>query len=78
MDNRVVGTTSSIVYGHTVGSILAFAYVKPEAAAAGTSLEVMIMGEARTATVLDKPAYDPDSLLPRTDAATVEETAVSS
>ncbi len=78
MNDRVVGTTSSIVYGHSVGSILAFAYVKPEAARPCTELNVIIMGEARSARVLDEPAYDPASLLPRTDVAPVEESAVSS
>jgi len=66
----VVGSTASIAYGHTVGRILAFAYVKPEAAAPGTALEVVIHGQPRTARVLAGPAYDPQSLLPRTDAVT--------
>ncbi|WP_209834747.1 FAD-dependent oxidoreductase [Ruegeria sp. HKCCE3926] len=68
LDGRVVGSTASVAYGHTVGKILAFAYLKPEAAKAGTQLEVVIHGQPRTARVLDKPAYDPDSLLPRSDA----------
>lgn len=67
LDNKVVGSTASITYGHTVGKILAFAYVKPFAAVAGTLLQVVIAGEPRPACVLDKPAYDPESLLPRTD-----------
>ena len=69
LDGRVVGSTASVAYGQTVGKILAFAYLKPEAAKAGTQLEVVIHGQPRAARVLDKPAYDPDSLLPRTDAA---------
>ncbi|NOD84549.1 FAD-dependent oxidoreductase [Ruegeria sp. HKCCD6119] len=68
LDGRVVGSTASVAYGHTVGKILAFAYLKPEAAKAGTQLEVVIHGQPRAARVLDKPAYDPDSLLPRSDA----------
>ena len=32
-------------------------------------LEVVIAGEKRVAKVLGEPAYDPQSLLPRTDAA---------
>ena len=67
MDGRVVGSTSSVAYGHTVGKILAFAYVKPEAAVPETKLEVAIMGKTRPARVLGEPAYDPQSLLPRTD-----------
>jgi dimethylglycine dehydrogenase len=32
LDGKVVGSTASVAYGHTVGSILAFAYLKPHAA----------------------------------------------
>ncbi|SMX32717.1 FAD-dependent oxidoreductase [Maliponia aquimaris] len=68
IDGRVVGSTSSVVYGHTVGTGLAFAYLKPGAAAPGTALQVVILGQPRDARVLGAPAYDPDSLKPRTDA----------
>ncbi len=68
LDGKVVGTTSSVAYGHSVDIILAFAYIKPEAAEPGTELEAVIMGSPRKATVLGEPAYDPQSLLPRTDA----------
>ncbi|WP_282121354.1 FAD-dependent oxidoreductase [Ruegeria atlantica] len=68
LDSRVVGSTASVVYGHTVGKILAFAYINPEAAAPGTELQVVIHGQPRAACVLGEPAYDPQSLLPRTDA----------
>ncbi len=65
---QVVGATASVAYGHTVGKILAFAYIKPQAAAPGTTLDVIIHGKPRAARVLGEPAYDPQSLLPRTDA----------
>ncbi len=68
MEGRVVGSTSSVAYGPTVGKVLAFAYIKPEAAAPGTALEVVVHGTPRAARVLDEPAYDPASLKPRTDA----------
>ncbi|WP_170397027.1 FAD-dependent oxidoreductase [Ruegeria arenilitoris] len=68
LDGRVVGSTASVAYGHTVSKILAFAYIKPEAATPGTALQVVIHGKPRAARVLGEPAYDPDSLLPRTDA----------
>jgi dimethylglycine dehydrogenase len=67
LDGKVVGSTASVAYGHTVGKILAFAYIKPHAAAPGTALEVIIHGQLRTARVLGEPAYDPQSLLPRAD-----------
>ena len=68
LDGRVVGSTASVAYGHTVGKILAFAYLKPSAANPGTALEVVIHGVPRRAQVLGAPAYDPESLRPRTDA----------
>ena len=67
-NGRVVGSTASVAYGPTVGKILAFAYVKPEAAEPGTALEVIIHGSPRAARVLAAPAYDPNSLKPREDA----------
>jgi dimethylglycine dehydrogenase len=63
----VVGSTASVAYGPTIGKILAFAYIKPEAAQPGTALEVVIHGEPRAARVLVEAAYDPNSLKPRTD-----------
>lgn len=68
LEGEVVGTTSSVAYGHAVGTILAFAYVKPFAGRPGTELEVVIMGQPRKARVLAEPAYDPESLKPRTEA----------
>ncbi len=68
LDGALVGATSSVAYGHTVGTILAFAYIAPSAAAPGTTLTVMIHGTPRAARVLGEPAYDPQSLRPRTDA----------
>jgi dimethylglycine dehydrogenase len=70
LDSSVVGATASVVYGHTVGKILAFAYVKPHAATPGTALEVVIHGTPRAARVLGAPAYDPESLKPRADSVT--------
>ena len=69
-NDMVVGSTASVTFGHSVGKILAFAYIKPVAAGAGTELQVVIAGKPRNARVLDKPAYDPESLLPRTDSET--------
>ena len=69
LDGHVVGSTASVAYGPTVGKILAFAYIKPEAAVPGTALQVVVHGAPCAALVLDEPAYDPESLLPRTEAA---------
>ena len=65
LEGQVVGSTASVVFAHTVGKILAFAYVKPRAALAGTPLQVVIAGTPRKARVLAEPAYDPQSQLPR-------------
>lgn len=66
MDGSAVGSVSSIVYSPTVDKVLAFAYLRPEAAKAGQALQVVIMNEPRAAVVRDQPAYDPNSELPRT------------
>ncbi len=68
LNGEVVGSTASVAYGHTVGKILAFAYIKPHANVAGTDIEVVIAGAPRRGRILDAPAYDPESLKPRTDA----------
>ena len=65
LNGEVVGSTASVAYGPSVDKILAFAYVKPEAAADGTELEVVVHGEKRSAKILGAPAYDPQSELPR-------------
>ncbi len=67
LGGQVVGSTASVAFGHTVGKILAFAYVKPHAATPETRLQVVIHGVPRAARVLSGPAYDPQSLLPRAD-----------
>jgi dimethylglycine dehydrogenase len=67
LGDQVVGSTASVVFGPTVGKVLAFAYLKPEAAQVGTELTVLIHGVPRAARVLGQPAYDPDSLKPRQD-----------
>ena len=69
-EGKVVGSTASVAYGHSVGKILAFAYIKPHAAKPDTDLQVVIAGQPRRARVLAEPAYDPQSLLPRTDTIT--------
>ena len=69
VDGKVMGSTASVAYGHTVGKILAFAYVRPEINVAGKEVSVLIAGEPRAARILGDAAYDPTSALPRTDIA---------
>ena len=72
LDGAVVGSTTSVAFGHTVGRILAFAYLKPHAALPGTLLDVMIAGRLRLARVLAEPAYDAESRRPRADTMMTE------
>lgn len=67
LDGKVVGSTASVAYGHSVGKILAFAYIKPHANVPGTEIEVIIADTPRKGRILGAPAYDPKGLLPRTD-----------
>lgn len=69
LNGKPVGLTSSVAYGHSVGKILAFAYVKPEAALPGTEVEVMLLGDPRKGRVLGEAAYDPENLRPRADTS---------
>ena len=57
--DRVIGVTTSGGYGHTVRKSLCFAYVEPDYAAPGKRIDVEILGERRSATVLAEPAFDP-------------------
>ncbi|MEZ5923258.1 MAG: FAD-dependent oxidoreductase [Hyphomicrobiaceae bacterium] len=59
MNGKLVGVTTSGAFGHRIGNSLAFAYVRPEAAAGGTALTVQLLGDQRAATVLTEPPYDP-------------------
>ncbi|TMV07567.1 FAD-dependent oxidoreductase [Ruegeria sediminis] len=68
LGGKVVGSTASVAFGHTVGKILAFAYVKPHVNMPGTEVEVIIAGKPRKGRILGEPAYDPQGLRPRADA----------
>jgi dimethylglycine dehydrogenase len=59
--DRIIGVTTGGAYGHSVGRSLAFAYVEPAYASAGSAFHISILGSARRATVLAEPAYDPNS-----------------
>jgi len=71
VDGQVVGAAASVAFGHTVGKILAFAYVKPHVNVPGTEVEVIIAGASRKGRILGEAAYDPKSALPRTDSELV-------
>jgi dimethylglycine dehydrogenase len=56
-DGKVVGFITSSAYGHYVRQSLALAYIDKEFI--GSHLTVDVIGEAKKATVLKEPAYDP-------------------
>jgi len=58
--DKVVGVCTSGGYGHVTGKSLAFAYLEPGAV---DGLEVVILDDRRTLTLLGEPAWDPDSAL---------------
>ena len=55
-------------WGPSVNASLAFGYVRPEHAAPGTELDVVVLGEPRAARVLAEARYDPGNLRPRARA----------
>ncbi|MEL6219517.1 MAG: FAD-dependent oxidoreductase [Pseudomonadota bacterium] len=63
-----VGAVSSAGYGYGIRACLAWAYLKPELATHGTALEVMVLGQARAATVIEGAVWDADNARPRADA----------
>jgi dimethylglycine dehydrogenase len=63
--DRAIGVTTSGAFGHATGKSLAFAYVDSGFEAAGTSLEVELLGTRCPAVVLGGAIYDPENLRPR-------------
>ncbi|MGH7123301.1 MAG: glycine cleavage T C-terminal barrel domain-containing protein, partial [Stellaceae bacterium] len=57
--DRLVGLTTSGGFGHAVQKSLAFAYVDPSLATAGTGLDILLFGDRRRAVILPEPAWDP-------------------
>ena len=60
-DGVVMGIATSGTWGHTVGKSLAFVYVDPAFEAPGSTFELEMLGDVRTATVLAQAAYDPNN-----------------
>jgi dimethylglycine dehydrogenase len=56
-----IGLTTSGGYGHRVGKSLFFACVPIENAAPGSTFDIYLQGERRSAVVLADPTYDPDN-----------------
>ena len=64
---QVIGATTSVAYGHSVGKILAFAYIDQAANLPGANVEVVIAGAPRPGRILSEAAHDPTSARPRTE-----------
>ena len=60
-DGRPIAYVASGGYGHVVERSIAFAYLPVEHAEPGTELEVEILGERRSSTVVPQPLYDPQN-----------------
>ncbi len=58
LDGEAVGYVSSGGFGHRVGQSMAMGYVATEHAAAGTKVQVEILGEMYDAVILAGPLYD--------------------
>ena len=52
------GCITSVAFGHSVGKLLAFAYIRADTDCGG-ELNVVLNGEMRPAKILSAPAYDP-------------------
>jgi dimethylglycine dehydrogenase len=61
----VVGTVTSGDWGYRIGKNLAYAFVKPEHSAQGTTFEVDVLGKRVPATIIPMGPYDPDYSLMR-------------
>jgi dimethylglycine dehydrogenase len=59
-DGECVGYVTSGGYAHTLGCSVALGYVPTALAGGNTELEVEINGEMYTASVVDRPLYDPE------------------
>ncbi|MFP7673722.1 FAD-dependent oxidoreductase [Marivita sp. S0852] len=59
-NDQVVGTITSGDYGHRVGMNLAYAFVDPDLASTGSTLELDLCGDRVAAQVSDPSPYDPD------------------
>ncbi|WP_027236603.1 GcvT family protein [Leisingera caerulea] len=58
--NQVVGTVTSGDWGHRTGLNLAYAFVKPELAVEGSTMQLDLCGDLVPATVIAPSPYDPE------------------
>ena len=58
---KIIGRATSGYYGHALKKSLAIGYVTPEFAVVGTKLQIEILGERKSATILVDSPYDPEN-----------------
>jgi dimethylglycine dehydrogenase len=58
---NLVGRATAGYYGHALKKSLGLGYIRPEYAAAGTKIQIEILGERKQATVLVDSPYDPEN-----------------
>ncbi|MEM8750299.1 MAG: FAD-dependent oxidoreductase [Pseudomonadota bacterium] len=58
--NQIVGTVTSGDWGYRTGMNLAYAFVDPDHAEAGTPLTIDLLGDVLPARVIENCPYDPD------------------
>ena len=63
--DKVRGGITSGGYGHRVQANIAYAFVEPELATIGTTLEIGILGERYAAVVTESCLFDPENTLVR-------------
>ena len=61
-ESRVVGSVTSVAWGHRVGKNIAMGFVDPAFAPLGTRLVVEVIGQPIPATVVPECLYDPENL----------------
>ena len=59
--DKMVGRATSGAYGYTLGKSLAVGYVRPDYAAPGTRLEMILLGERYPAEVVPESPWDPEN-----------------
>jgi dimethylglycine dehydrogenase len=61
-EGRIVGSVTSVAWGHRVGRSIAMGFVEPAYAPEGTALMVEVIGQPTPATVVPECLYDPENL----------------
>jgi dimethylglycine dehydrogenase len=61
LNGQQIGSVTSGAYGHRTQKNIAFAFIQPEHAAIGTTLEIEMLGQQINARIVEGCLYDPDN-----------------